>query len=98
MLQWIHNMVGLPLLVVLVLLVVAVIWYMLGQKMASAAAAIGLVLIAVRQSRENALLRDRAKGDKVDRDAIAKANQARLKSRHDNLAGGLRDDDGFKRD
>ena len=97
MLEWIYNIVGIPLWVVPVLIVIAIVWYVFGNRMASVAVAIGLAFIAMRQSRENAVLRDRAKDDKADQNAIAQANQIRLNSRRDSNAGGLHDDDGFKR-
>lgn len=98
MLERAYNIVGLPLWVVPALIVIAILWYVFGNRMASIAVAIGLVFITMRQSRENAVLRDRAKDDRADRNAIARANQTRINSRRDSNAGGLRDDDGFKRD
>lgn len=97
MLDTLYGMVGVPLIGALLLIVVALAWYLLGNRAGLVAFALGASLLISRLLQENAVLQDRASDNEEDRDAISSANRARIESRRNNSAGGLRDDDGFKR-
>lgn len=98
MLGHILDLVGLPVLGAITLILVGVVWYRLGNGAGRIALIIGVVLMALRQYRENAILSERVKKDAEDRKAIRKADDVRRESRQHSDAGGLHDDDGFRRD
>ena len=98
MLDRILDMVGLPVLGGFTLILAAVVWYRLGNRAGKVALIVGAALLALRQYRENTLLNERVKQDEKDRKAVRQADDVRRESRKHSDAGGLRDDDGFRRD
>ena len=98
MMSSIIDMVGLPVLGCATLILVGVLWYVLGNRAGKVGLIVVAAILALRQYRENILLNERVKQDGADREAVRRADDVRLQSRKRSDAGGLRDDDGFKRD
>lgn len=94
-----------PLIVAAACLVVAFVWLRFGDKAAVVAGAALALLIAYMRGRrgakqevENEVLRERVNNDAERNEARERADQAADAVRVDNATGGLRDDDGFRRD
>lgn len=98
MLEPIISTFGLPILGGLLLILLAVVWYRLGKRAGQIALLIGGVAMALRLYRENAVLKEEAKKNARNSEAISRANDIRRDVRNSNRNGELFKDDGFRRD
>lgn len=93
------------LMVVAAIAVVIFVYLRFGKSAAAAAGAVLALLIAYARGRmgakaevENDQLRERVRNDEKRNEAERRAEDAADRVRVDNARGGLRDDDGFRRD
>lgn len=91
------DWIGFPILGGLSLILVAVVWYILGNRAGKFALILGAVFVGLRQYRETILLKKKVQEYDDDFKAVNRADDIRRKSRDDSLGGKLHEDDGFRR-
>lgn len=94
-----------PIYVAVAALATAFIWLKFGDKAATVLGAVlaaALVYLKLKKGAktevENEVLRENQRNDEVRDEARERAEEAADRVRVDNATGGLRDDDGFRRD